>query len=110
MNNTSPSIGKLMQYEHFSCYLAGKYGLVEAIVISNISNAINSHQVEVKRVDGLIYAKLTIDTLSSWMDYLSSHQIRRVVDKLVKAGVVKKLFLNDSKMDRSAWLAISEEL
>lgn len=97
-----------MPDEYFSSKLAEKYGLIEAILISNISRAIIDSQKsnECKVVDGRTYVKCAMETLHSWIPYISESTLKRAVSKLVKCGVFAKGAFNETKMDKTSWFAI----
>ena len=97
-----------MPDEYFSSKLAAKYGLIEAIVISNISRAIVDAQRsgECKVVDGHAYVKCALETLHSWIPYISESTLKRAVSKLVKCGVFAKGAFNETRMDHTSWFAI----
>lgn len=97
-----------MPDEYFSSKLAAKYGLIEAIVISNISRAIVDAQRsgECKVVDGHAYVKCALETLHSWIPYISESTLKRAVSKLVKCGVFAKAAFNETRMDHTSWFAI----
>lgn len=93
--------------EYFSVALAEKYGLTEAIILSNISRATSGPKSdEIKVVDGLVYAKLSLATLHSWMPYFSEQTIKRAVTRLVDQEVLAKGRFNESKMDHTSWFAV----
>lgn len=97
-----------MPSEYFSVGLAQKYGLTEAIIFSNISRLITNAQKsdDVCEVDGVTYAKCSIETLNEWMPYVSQSTLKRAIANLVKQGVFVKKMLSAKNMDTTSWYAI----
>lgn len=97
---------KLMGNEVFSSVLAEEHGLIEALVISNIARHIGARRPEFsKELNGKTFIRSSISDMHMDMPYLTPHQLRRAVARLLKKEVLMRAQIGG--MDRSSWLAIA---
>jgi hypothetical protein len=95
---------------HLNTEDADKYGPIAAIVLNNIKYWICKNKANHRHFhDGRTWTYNSIEAFHKIFHYLSIWQIRRVLDKLVKAGVLLKGNFNKSKYDRTLWYALADE-
>lgn len=98
-----------MKQHHFDIQHAAAYGVYEAIVINhfqwwifnNRANGVNFH-------DGHYWSYNSVEALKKTFPYWKADQIRRTLERLVKAGVLIK-GMYAKKLDRSTWYAFADE-
>jgi len=94
----------------FSVEHAGLYGVEEAVLIWHLQfwirkNAANSEH----QYDGRTWTYNSAKALATLFPYMTDRQLRRTVDSLESQDVVVKGNYNRSGMDRTLWLAFSDE-
>ncbi len=94
----------------FSVDLASKHGLPEAVVIHHFQYWI-THNATLKRNfrEGRTWTYQTIEEIAAFYPYFSRDQIKRIIEKLVKTGVLKKGNFNSTSYDRTTWYAFENE-
>lgn len=98
---------QLFPDEYFTSAIAVKHGLVEALIISNVARHLGDKRSDcVKEHDGQIYVRSSATDMRIDMPYLTVHQIRRAVERLIKKGVLSRVQLGG--MDRSLWITLAE--
>jgi hypothetical protein len=98
-----------MKQHHFDIEHAAAYGVYEAIVINhfqfwifnNRANGVNFH-------DGHFWSYNSVAALTETFSYWKPDQIRRTLERLVKADVLIK-GMYAKKLDRSTWYAFADE-
>lgn len=90
---------------------AKKYGVIEAIVLSNFRFWI-SHNKANKRhfYDGRFWTFNSVSAFEELFPYLTYNQIRRVIENLCNAGVLITGNYNNSSYDRTKWYAFFDEM
>lgn len=103
------------------CYVddAVKYGPSQALFLWNLKFWIDLNKdkdaekediVEKKHThEGRTWTYNTLNAYASHLPYFSRYQIKRMIDKLVKEGVILKGNYNITKYDRTLWLAFVNE-
>lgn len=94
----------------FDTALAAKYGVPQAILINHFQFWI-SHNKRLDRnfYDGRTWMYQTIEEIAAHFGYFNTDQVRRIVEKLVELGVLKKGNYNKTKFDRTVWYAFENE-
>jgi len=109
--------------EHkFNVDLAVKYGVYEAIFISNLTFWLTKNASSGRHlfeVDNKLYPELdgqlrywtcnSVSEYSALFPYLSTKQIRGVIENLLKHGVIIKGYHSPNKYDRASWYALVDE-
>lgn len=89
---------------------ASRYGLQEAILISNfefwiaknVGNARHEH-------DGRTWTYNSVRAFGELFPYLTAKQIRRAIDSLVAQNVLMRGEYNDRPADKTSWYAFTDE-
>ena len=88
---------------------AKEYGIEEAIILANFKYWIDINtEKEVNFFDGRYWVYNSIKELNNRYPYMSEPKIRRVIDSLVKKGVLIKGNYNSNTYDRTLWYSINE--
>ena len=98
---------KLAPDQYFTASIAEKHGLIEALIIANVANHLSNKRSDyVKEYDCKLYVRSSSTDIAADMPYLTVHQVRRAVERLVKSGALSRVQLGH--MDRSLWLTLAE--
>lgn len=98
---------KLSPDQHFSASNAQKHGLIESLIISNIARRLSdSDSYYIKEYEGKMYVRSSSVDIAADMPYLTVHQVRRAVNKLIKTGALLRTQIG--RMDRSLWITLGE--
>ena len=98
-----------MRYS-FNINLAKKYGLEEAIFLENlIFWVIRNRANQTNYFDGRTWTYNSVRAFNVLFPFWTSKQIRRVLDSLLKQGVIVKGNYNKNPYDRTLWYALAEE-
>ena len=98
-----------MSIHHFDTDHANTYGVVEAVIISNLKfwiekNLTTNHNIR----DGKCWSWNSAEGFREHFTYLAVHQIRYALDKLVKMGVLEKGNWNKNTFDKKSWYTFVE--
>jgi hypothetical protein len=94
----------------FDISYAKKYGVDEAIMISNFQYWLKKNWANEKhKHDGRTWTYNSIVAFEKLFPYWTAKQIRRVIDSLVSQGVLIRGEYNKSIYDRTSWYAFVEE-
>jgi hypothetical protein len=94
----------------FDISYAKKYGVDEAIMISNFQYWLKKNWANEKhKHDGRTWTYNSIVAFEKLFPYWTAKQIRRVLDSLVSQGVLMRGEYNKSIYDRTSWYAFVEE-
>jgi hypothetical protein len=97
-------------HHSFDISYAKKYGVDEAIMISNFQYWIKKNWANEKhRHDGRIWTYNSVSAFEKLFPYWTAKQVRRVLDSLVSQGVLMRGEYNKSVYDRTSWYAFVEE-
>jgi hypothetical protein len=89
---------------------AKKYGVDEAIMLKNIKFWVMKHKANGKNChDGQTWTYNSNEAFSELFPFWKPGQIRRVIESLIKKGVLIKGCYNKNKMDRTSWYALKDE-
>ncbi|MGR2681566.1 hypothetical protein [Chromobacterium haemolyticum] len=89
---------------------AALYGVEEAVFINNMAFWIAKNKANARHLyDGRTWTYNSIKAFGELFPYLSEKQIRRVLDSLVRHGVIMKGNYNDQGYDRTLWYAFVDE-
>lgn len=93
----------------FSTDDAGKYGLVEAVMLNNFRywighNAANGRHHH----DGRTWTYNSVKAFGALFPYLSDNQIRRSLESLIDQGILVRGNYNESAYDKTSWFAFSD--
>lgn len=98
-----------MRYS-FNINLAKKYGLEEAIFLENlIFWVIRNRANQTNYFDGRTWTYNSVRAFNVLFPFWTAKQIRRVLDSLLKQGVIVKGNYNKNPYDRTLWYALAEE-
>lgn len=98
------------RWHSFSVKLAKQYGVPAAIIIRHFAFWIEKNKAHGKYFhDGRTWSYCTIKGLAEIFDYWTIRQIRVILDKLLREGVILKANYNSKKYDRTLWYAFVDE-
>lgn len=93
----------------FNINHAEKFGVREAVLMSHLAFWIKKNKASNKHFhDGRYWTHNSAKAFAELFPYMSNHQIRRALDKLVDEGVLVKGNFNSSAYDRTLWLAFTD--
>jgi hypothetical protein len=94
----------------FNINIAKRYGINEAIVISNFQYWIAKNKANEKhQYDGRTWTYNSVKAFEELFPYLTSSQIRRCLESLVEQGVLLKGDYNKNRYIRTSWFAFANE-
>lgn len=98
-----------MRYS-FNINLAKKYGIEEAIFLENLIFWVIRNRANQKNYfDGRTWTYNSVRAFNVLFPFWTAKQIRRVLDSLLKQGVIVKGNYNKNPYDRTLWYALAEE-
>jgi hypothetical protein len=87
---------------------AEKYGVVEAILLSNITHWVLKNKANNKHFyDGSWWTYNSVKAFAELFPYLTKDKVRRAIDSLRDAGAIKVGSYNQSPYDRTAWYSVT---
>jgi len=90
--------------------VAVKYGIEEALIISNFQFWINKNYSDgINKHDDRTWTYNTTESLAKLFPYMTTRAVRYALDGLVKKGVLIKGNYNKAGYDRTAWYAFFDE-
>lgn len=90
---------------------AKKYGVLEAILLSNFRFWISYNKANKRHFyDGRFWTFNSVAAFEELFPYLTYNQIRRVIENLCNAGVLITGNYNNSSYDRTKWYAFFDEM
>lgn len=94
----------------FNIHIAKRYGVNEAIMISNFQYWIAKNKANDKhQYDGRTWTYNSVKAFEELFPYLTSSQIRRCLESLVEQGVLLKGDYNKNRYIRTSWFAFANE-
>lgn len=88
---------------------AGKFGMVEAVLISNFEHWITKNVANRRHLhDGKTWTYNSVKAFEELFPYLTGNQIRRGIESLVTHGVLVRGNYNPSTYDRTSWFTFSD--
>ena len=94
----------------FDVELAKKYGLEEAIFLENLIFWVFRNRANGKNFfDGRTWTYNSVRAFKELFSFWSTKQLRRVLDSLLKQGVIVKGNYNQNPYDRTLWYALADE-
>lgn len=94
----------------FDCEDAAKYGLLEAILISNFQHWIKLNRDNGRNLhDDRTWTYNSVKALHEQYFYVSADKIRRALDNLETLGIIVKGNYNERPGDRTTWYAFTDE-
>ncbi|MDL2225058.1 hypothetical protein LJC20_02470 [Eubacteriales bacterium OttesenSCG-928-M02] len=89
--------------------LADRYGVNAALVAQVIWKSIRSHEFSRKfQRWGKTWMRSSQKMFTASLPYLSHHQIRRALERLMKMGVIIRGEFSDSRFDRTSWYTFTQ--
>lgn len=89
---------------------AEKYGVFEAILISNISFWITKNIANNRHLrDGKFWTYNSVEAFKAQFPYWTEKQIRRTIDSLISQGVLQVGNFNETAYDRTRWFCFCSE-
>jgi len=99
-----------MEYS-FDIDLAKKYGVNEAIMLKNLIFWIRKNEVNGKHFyDGKYWTYNTIKAFSLLFEFWTEKQIRGILDRLQKKGVIQTGNYNKKGYDRTLWYSVNQDV
>lgn len=100
-----------MKEHHFNTEDAVRYGIGEAIILYNIRFWIEKNKANNKHFhDGEYWTYNSTKAFSDLFPYFTENQIRRLLESLIKQGVIKIGNYNTSSYDRTRWFCVSSQV
>jgi hypothetical protein len=94
----------------FNIYYAKKYGLNEAIMISNFQFWIVKNKANgTHQYDDRTWTYNSVKAFEELFPYLKPSQIRRCIESLIEQGILIKGEYNKNPYDRTSWFAFADE-
>jgi hypothetical protein len=94
----------------FDVDTAIKYGMKEAVIISNFQFWISKNYAEgINQYDGRTWTYNTVDSLLKLFPYMTLKSIRNAIENLIKNDVLIKGNYNKVAYDRTIWYAFKNE-
>ena len=94
----------------FDVELAKQYGTDEAIFLENLIFWVIRNRVNEKNFfDGRTWTYNSVRALRELFPFWSDYQMRRVLESLIKQGVIVKGNYNKNPYDRTMWYALADE-
>lgn len=94
----------------FNIALAKKYGLDEAVFLENLIFWVIRNRANGKNFfDGRTWTYNSVRAFKELFSFWSTQQLRRVLDSLLKQGVIVKGNYNQNPYDRTLWYALADE-
>ena len=96
--------------EHrFQIELAIEYGIEEAILIENLVHWIQKNKANNKHYhDGRYWTYNSAKAFAEQFPYMNESKVKRIVAKLVDAGIIMKGNFNENQYDRTCWYAFTD--
>lgn len=95
---------------HFEPEDAEKYGILEAVLLSNIRFWIEKNKANEKHFhNGSYWTYNSAKAFSVMFSYASKQQIQRALKKLEDMGALKSDEFNENKWDHTKWYSVSDE-
>lgn len=89
---------------------AEKYGIHEAVIISNIEFWIEKNKANRRHFyDGRYWTYNSAKAFAELFPYMTVNQVRRSLDALVEAEILVRGNFNQSAYDRTSWYAFSDK-
>jgi len=100
----------LFMHHSFDIAHAKKYGVDEAIMISNFQYWLKKNWANDKhKHDGRTWTYNSVSAFEKMFPYWTSKQIRRILESLVSQDVLVRGEYNKSVYDRTSWYAFADE-
>lgn len=97
-------------HHSFDIFMAQEYGIQEAILIHHFQHWIRiNKQNKSNFYDGKTWTYQRLKDISDQFIYMSIKQVERILNNLVKKGVILKGNYNINKYDRTCWYAFVDE-
>ena len=94
----------------FKSSLAAKYGVPEAIMLSNLIYWIAKNEANGKHYhDGRYWTYSSVSAFVKLFPFWSKKQIRTVLDSLEKQGAILKGDYNEQRYDRTSWYGLTDD-
>lgn len=98
-------------YHHFDPYLAQKYGVNEAIFLSDVAFWVQYNQKNNKNFyDGHYWTYNTTNAICERHFYWTRHQVERIIKKLSECGAILIGNYNSDPRDRTNWYSLGYDL
>lgn len=94
---------------HFNTTLAKEYGIETAVIIQNLYYWIYKNAANEKNLrEGRFWTYNSINAFAILFEYLSKHQIQRVLKKLKDLDIILAKNFNENPYDKTLWYAFSD--
>lgn len=96
---------------HFSKEMAKRYGVCEAIMLSNLAFWVETNTANRRNIrDGRAWTYNSQSAYAELFDMWSRRQIQRILKSLEDQGAILKGHYNEKPMDRTCWYTVSDEV
>lgn len=94
----------------FNPNVAAQYGVSEAVILNNIQFWLEKKKANNQDLyDGKYWTYNSMNAFKELFFYLSEKQIRRILDKLKKEGLIETGNYNKNTYDRTLWYTITDK-
>lgn len=105
-----PAKSKKNTVHSFEVDEAVKYGIEEAVLLSNIRHWLTYHKANKTNIyDGYVWTFNSAKAFAELFPYMSQHTVNRSLKKLCDAGVLMTGNYNERRYDRTTWYTIQHE-
>ena len=105
-----PAKSKKNTVHSFEVDEAVKYGIAEAVLLSNIRHWLTYHKANKSNIhDGYVWTFNSAQAFSELFPYISRRQIARHLKSLCDAGVLMTGNYNERRYDRTTWYTMPHE-
>lgn len=96
-------------HHSFDINIANKYGVNVAIFLNNMAFWIQKNIANNKHFhDGNYWTYNTVEAYTQLFPYWTTRQVRNVIDKCIKLGLILESNYNITTYDRTKWYALTE--
>lgn len=100
---------KEQHLNYFCVEAAVKYGVCEAVVLQSFAFWLQKNFKDGRnRHDGLIWTFNSLEAMLKYFPYFTYNQLRRIINKLKEAGLIKICNYNKMAYDKTRWFSLTE--
>jgi hypothetical protein len=100
----------MQNFHSFNIKLAKKYGIKEALLLAYIYHCYELNKANNQNFfNGTYWLYSTYETFTNTFIYLSSEQIRTVLEKLENKDLIKTGSFNKTPFDKTKWYTVTKK-
>lgn len=100
---------KEQHLNYFCVEAAVKYGVCEAVVLQSLAFWLQKNLKEGRNChDGLVWTFNSLEAMLKYFPYFTYNQLRRIINKLKEAGLIKVFNYNKMAYDKTRWFSFTE--